>query len=100
MVSAGPDPLPQEQGGDAEAEDQGHGLAGKFAWPQPYQKLLVFLEGHLKEDYTITSLPLQIQAIKMMWVKGLPLAYFQKLARSMPRHIKVVMATKGQITKY
>jgi predicted N-acyltransferase len=46
------------------------------------------------------SLPSLIQAIKMMWVKELPLAFFQKLARSMPRRIKAVMATKGQMTKY
>jgi hypothetical protein len=57
---------------------------------------LVFLEGHLREDYTITSLPWLIQAIKMMWVKGLPMTYFQKLARSMPRHTKAVMAAKGK----
>jgi hypothetical protein len=43
------------------------------------------MKAKLKEDYTLTSLPSLIQAIKMMWVKGLPLAYFQKLARSMPR---------------
>jgi hypothetical protein len=31
-----------------------------------------------------------------MWVQELPLAYFQKLASSMPRNIKAVMAAKGQ----
>ncbi len=40
--------MPQEQGGDAEAEGAGvvgHGPARKFTRPQPYQKLLVFHEG-------------------------------------------------------
>jgi hypothetical protein len=36
----------------------------------------------------------------MMWVQGQPLAYFQKLASSMLRHIKVVMASEDQMNKY
>jgi hypothetical protein len=36
----------------------------------------------------------------MMWVRDMPLAYFEKLADSMPRRIKEVLSQKGQMTKY
>jgi hypothetical protein len=41
----------------------------------------------MKGDHTITSLPKLNTAIKM-WEKNMPLAYFQKLADSVPRRIK------------
>lgn len=75
-------------------------------WPgnspdlNPIENCWSFMKAKLKDDYTITSLPKLIEAIKMMWVRELPLDYFQKLASSMPRRIKAVMAAKGQMTKY
>jgi hypothetical protein len=44
----------------------------------------------MKGDHTITSLPKLITAIKM-WEKNMPLAYFQKLADSVPRRIKEII---------
>jgi hypothetical protein len=62
---------------------------------------LVFREGQSEGGLHTTSLPSLIQAIKIMWVKGLPLAYFQKLARSAgPCRIKAVMTAKIQAKKY
>ncbi len=48
----------------------------------------------------ITSLPLLIKAIKMMWVKDLPLDLMKKLGHSMPSRLKQCITNKGQMTKY
>jgi hypothetical protein len=74
-------------------------------WPgnspdlNPIENCWAFMKSKLKAS-NITSLPGLIEAIKLMWVRELPLEYFQKLARSMPRRLKAVLAAKGQMTKY
>jgi hypothetical protein len=75
-------------------------------WPgnspdlNPIENCWAYMKRKLKRDSTITSLPKLITAIKMMWVRDMPLAYFEKLADSMPRRIKEVLSQKGQMTKY
>jgi hypothetical protein len=58
------------------------------------------MKSKLKMNPAITSLPKLVEAIKLMWVRDLPLEYFQSLSSSMPRRIKAVIAAKGQMTKY
>jgi hypothetical protein len=36
----------------------------------------------------------------LMWVEDMPHAYFQKLSASMPRRLKLVLKSKGDMTKY
>ncbi len=59
-----------------------------------------FMKAKLKMNPAITSLPKLVEAIKLMLVRYLPLAYFQSLSSSMPRRINAVIADKGQMTKY
>jgi hypothetical protein len=46
------------------------------------------MKAKLKESQGLNSLLRIIEAIKMMWVRDLPQAYFKKLSASMPRRIK------------
>jgi septum formation topological specificity factor MinE len=39
-------------------------------------------------------------AITTMWVEDMPHAYFQKLSASMPKRLKLVLESKGDMTKY
>jgi hypothetical protein len=54
----------------------------------------------LKNNKEITSLPQLIQAVKMMWVTDMNLDYFKKLASSMPNRLKLIIKSKGDMTKY
>jgi hypothetical protein len=45
------------------------------------------MKARLKRVPNITSLPLLERAIKMMWVKDLPISLMKKLAHSMPKRI-------------
>lgn len=40
------------------------------------------------------------EAIKKMWVRDLSLDYWKKLSDSMPRRLQLVIASKGDMTKY
>jgi DDE superfamily endonuclease len=54
----------------------------------------------LKNNKEITSLPKLIDAIKTIWVTEMDVAYFKKLASSMPSRLQLVIDNKGDITKY
>jgi hypothetical protein len=54
----------------------------------------------LKNNKEITSLPKLIQAVKMMWVTDINQDYFKKLASSMPKRLKLVIKSKGDMTNY
>jgi hypothetical protein len=75
-------------------------------WPgnspdlNPTENCWAHMKHKLKWDCSIISLLNLIKAIKMMWAKDMPWAYFWKLANSMPRRIKEGMLQKGQMTKY
>jgi hypothetical protein len=58
------------------------------------------MKGKLKKDPSITSLPLLMNAIKLIWLKDLPIDLMKKLAHSMPTRLKQCIANKGQMTKY
>ncbi len=47
----------------------------------------------------MTELPKPIEAIKMMWVKDMPID-FRKLSDLIPNRIEKVLADKGHMTKY
>jgi transposase len=75
-------------------------------WPgnspdlNPIENCWGYMKAKLKKDSAVTSLPKLIHAIKMMWVKDMPIDYFRKLSDSMPSRIKKVLANKGHMTKY
>ena len=75
-------------------------------WPgnspdlNPIENVWSIMKGRLKKDHTISSLPLLIKAIKIMWVSNLLLSLFKKLARSMPKRLQMVLEAQGQMTKY
>jgi hypothetical protein len=85
-----------------EMEDEFHVMD----WPgnspdlNPIENCWAYMKSKLKMNPAITSLPKLVEAIKLMWVRDLPLEYFQSLSSSMPRRIKAVIAAKGQMTKY
>lgn len=74
-------------------------------WPgnspdlNPIENVWSYMKYKLK-NRTITSLKSLEDAIKEMWVKDMPLSYFQKLAASMPNRIRAVIKNQGQMTKY
>jgi transposase len=75
-------------------------------WPgnspdlNPIENLWAIMKAKLKKDASITSLPLLMKAIKLIWVKDLPIDLMKKLAHSMPARIRQCIANKGQMTKY
>ena len=75
-------------------------------WPgnppdlNPIETVWTEMKRTLKKDHTITSLPLLIRAIKMMWVRDLHLSYFKKLAESMPRRLQKCLANNGHAFSY
>lgn len=75
-------------------------------WPgnspdlNPIENVWSIMKGKLKKDQTITSLPLLISALKVMWVRDLPVDLFKKLAHSMPNRLRMCIANGGQMTKY
>ncbi len=75
-------------------------------WPgnspdlNPIENCWEYIKSKLKNDGAVTSLPKLIHAIKMMWVKDMPIDYFRKLSDSMPSRIEKVLANKGHMTKY
>jgi hypothetical protein len=75
-------------------------------WPcnlldlKPIKNLWAIMKSRLKKLPNITSLPLLIKAIKMMWTRDLPIAFMKKLACSMPARLKMCLKNKGQMTKY
>ena len=58
------------------------------------------MKARLKRDSSITSLPKLIKAIQLLWVRGMEVNLFKKLARSMPDRLRAVIKAKGQMTKY
>jgi transposase len=75
-------------------------------WPgnspdlNPIENLWAIMKRRLKKLPNITSLPLLMRAIKIMWTRDLPIALMKKLARSMPARLKMCLKNKGQMTKY
>lgn len=75
-------------------------------WPgnspdlNPIENCWSYMKSKLKNSEAITSLPMLEQAIKKMWVEDLAISYFRKLADSMPKRLKTVIETQGQMTKY
>ncbi len=75
-------------------------------WPgnspdlNPIKNLWAIMKVKLKNDASITSLPLLMKAIKLIWVKNLPIDLIKKLAHSMPTRLRQCIANKGQMTKY
>jgi hypothetical protein len=73
-------------------------------WPgnlpalNPIENCLEYMKSKLKNDRAINSLPKIIRAIKMMWVKAMPIKYFRKLSDVMLRTIMKVPANKVHIT--
>ncbi len=59
-------------------------------WPgnmpdlNPIKNCWAYMKAKLKMNSAITSLPKLVEAIKLMWVRDLPLDYFQSLSSSMP----------------
>ena len=52
------------------------------------------------QSQPISSLEALKQQIKNIWVKEMDPAYFEKLACSMPKRLKMVIKAKGNATKY
>jgi hypothetical protein len=75
-------------------------------WPNnspdlnPIENCWSHMKYKLKSDRAVTSLPKMIQALKMMWIKDMPLEYFRKLSDSMPRRIEEVLANNDHMSKY
>jgi hypothetical protein len=75
-------------------------------WPgnspdlNPIENIRSIMKGKPKRNHAITSLPKLERAMKMMWVKDLPLSMFKKLVHSMPKRIQLCLENKGQMTKY
>jgi hypothetical protein len=56
----------------------------------PIENVWSIMKAKLKRDLSsISSLPLLIRVIKMMWVKDLSVTLFKKLAHSMPKRIRM-----------
>ena len=66
----------------------------------PIMNLYSIMKRRLKDNQTITSMPLLHRAMKRMWVTNLPPALFKKLAHSMPKCLMDCIAINGQMTKY
>ncbi len=66
----------------------------------PIENCWSYMKYKLKSDRAVTSLPKMIHALKMMWIKDMPLEYFRKLCNSMPRRIEEVLANNGHMSKY
>jgi hypothetical protein len=60
----------------------------------PTENCWANMKAKLKMNSAITTLPKLAEAIKLMWVRDLPLDYFQSLSSSMPRHIKGLIAAR------
>jgi transposase len=75
-------------------------------WPgnspdlNPIENCWSYMKYKLKSDRAVTSLPKMILALKMMWIKDMPLEYFRKLCDSMPKRIEEVLANNGHMSKY
>ena len=48
----------------------------------------------------VSSVPALQAAIKRLWVVGTPRLYLRKLSDSMPKRLKLVRDSKGEMTKY
>lgn len=74
-------------------------------WPaqspdlNPMENTWAYLKEHLEERCDITNVDDLWRAIQEEWA-SIPLDYFEKLARSMPRRISKVIAAKGGYTRY
>jgi hypothetical protein len=66
----------------------------------PIENVWSIMKAKLKRDSSISSLPLLIRAIKMIWVKDLPVTLFKKLIHFMPKRMRMYIKNKGQMTKY
>jgi hypothetical protein len=66
----------------------------------PIENVWSIMKAKPKRDPSISSLPLLIRAIKMIWVKDLPVTLFKKLTHSMPKRMRMYIKNKGQMTKY
>jgi len=75
-------------------------------WPgnspdlNPIENLWAIMKRRLKKLPNISSLPLLMRAIRIMWTRDLPISLMKKLARSMPTRLKMCLKNKGQMTKY
>ncbi len=73
---------------------------GNSLYLNPIENLWAIMKSRLKKLPNITSLPLLIKAIKMMWTRDLPIALMKKLAHSMPARLKMCLKNKHQMKKY
>jgi hypothetical protein len=58
------------------------------------------MKARLTRVPNIASLPLLENAIKMIWVKDLPISLLKKLTHSMPKRIQMCIQNQGQMSKW
>jgi arsenate reductase-like glutaredoxin family protein len=74
-------------------------------WPgnspdlNPIENVWAYMKGKLKSMVPKNTQELK-RAITTMWENEMPLDYFQKLSSSMPRRLKLVIASQGDMSKY
>ncbi len=73
---------------------------GNSLYLNPIENLWAIIKRRLKKLPNITSLPLLIKAMKMMWPRDLPISLMKKLAHTMPARLKMCLKNKRQMTKY
>lgn len=74
-------------------------------WPgnspdlNPIENAWNFMKEEVKRQDT-SSVPKLVEALKKLWTTGLSQDYFKKLSDSMPRRLEMVIAARGDMTKY
>ena len=74
-------------------------------WPgnspdlNPIENCWAFMKNKLKQK-DVSSVPKLIHEIKMLWVTDISQEYLKNLSDSMPGRLKMVIAAKGDMTKY
>ena len=48
----------------------------------------------------VSSVPKLTEAIRQLWIEDLKPDYLKKLSDSMPKRLEMVIAAKGDMTKY
>ena len=76
-----------------------------FDWPGNFPGLIPienswsYMKKRLAAKEAMSLLVLK-EAIKKMWVMEMDSEYFKSLARSMPKRIKMILKSKGNMPKY